>query len=102
MQQANGELEEEIIRIMQEVDSLKGQIEVREADIAITEEDWNKKHQQLKEQIHSAARSKLSGAKKCTLSAGMTRRIRAWDVGQTFVCVIIALARDTILHTLYS
>jgi predicted nucleic acid-binding Zn-ribbon protein len=53
MQQAKGELEEEIIRIMQEVDSIKGQIEVREADIAITEEDWNKKHQQLKEQIHS-------------------------------------------------
>ena len=38
---------------MQEVYSIKGQIEVREADIAITEEDWNKKHQQLKEQIHS-------------------------------------------------
>jgi hypothetical protein len=34
MQQADGELEEEIIRIMQEVDSIKGQIEVREADIA--------------------------------------------------------------------
>lgn len=93
---------------MQEVYSIKGQIEVREAAIAITEEDWNKKHQQLKEQIHSIdkALSQAAVRRQSIASQVMGDLLSHYDFifsrrGGTAV-VEVKAARDTILHTLYS
>ena len=50
--QANGELEEEIIRIMQEIDVIKAQIQTKEAEMATLQEQWRKQQKELEEQIH--------------------------------------------------
>ena len=52
LRQANGELEEELIKIMQEMDGIKAQIQTKEADLAGMQEEWKKKQQELEEQIH--------------------------------------------------
>ena len=52
MRQGNSELEEELIRIMQEIDVIKAQIQTREAEIATMQEEWNKKQKELESQIH--------------------------------------------------
>ena len=52
MRQANGELEEELIRIMQDLDGIKAQIQAKEADRASMQEDWLKKQKELEQQIH--------------------------------------------------
>jgi len=49
--QANGELEEEIIRIMQEIDVIKAQIQSKETEMATMQEEWRKKQKELEEQI---------------------------------------------------
>lgn len=49
---ANGELEEELIRIMQEIDAIKAQIQSREAEMAALQEQWRSKQKELQEQIH--------------------------------------------------
>lgn len=49
---ANGELEEELIRIMQEIDAVKAQIQSKEAEIATLKEEWRTKQKELEEQIH--------------------------------------------------
>ena len=49
--QANGELEEEIIRILQEIDVIKAQIQTKEAEMATMQEQWRKKQKELEEQI---------------------------------------------------
>jgi uncharacterized protein len=52
MRQTNGELEEELIRIMQEIDAVKAQIQAREAEMATMQEEWLKKQKELEEKIH--------------------------------------------------
>jgi uncharacterized protein len=52
MRQTNGELEEELIRIMQEIDTVKAQIQAKEAEMATMQEDWLKKQKELENQIH--------------------------------------------------
>jgi predicted nucleic acid-binding Zn-ribbon protein len=51
--QNNGELEEELIRIMQEVDAIKEQIKARETEMAALQSEWQNKQKELEEQIHS-------------------------------------------------
>ena len=51
MRQSNGELEEELIKIMQEMDGIKAQIQTKEAEMAAMEEDWRIKQQELESQI---------------------------------------------------
>ena len=53
MRQGNGDLEEELIRIMQELDAIKAQIQAKESEMAAMQEEWNKKQKELEEQIHS-------------------------------------------------
>jgi predicted nucleic acid-binding Zn-ribbon protein len=52
MRQGNGELEEELIRIMQDIDGIKAQVQVKEAEMATMQEDWLRKQKDLEEQIH--------------------------------------------------
>jgi predicted nucleic acid-binding Zn-ribbon protein len=50
--QNNGELEEELIRIMQELDGIKAQIQAKEAEISTMQEQWQNQQKELEEQIH--------------------------------------------------
>ena len=50
--QNNGELEEELIRIMQELDVIKAQIQAKEAEISTMQEQWQNQQKELDEQIH--------------------------------------------------
>ena len=52
MRQTNGELEEELIRIMQDVDFIKTQIQAKQSEMAAMQEDWRSKQKELEEQIH--------------------------------------------------
>lgn len=52
IRQTNGELEEELIRIMQDVDSVKAQIQAKESEMAVMQEEWRAKQKELEEQIH--------------------------------------------------
>ena len=52
MRQTNGELEEELIRVMQEVDAVKAQIQTKESEMAAIQEEWRAKQKELEEQIH--------------------------------------------------
>src|SRR5919109_1732797 len=51
MRQANGELEEELIRIMQEIDAVKAQMQTKEAEMAAMQEEWQKKQDELQAEI---------------------------------------------------
>jgi uncharacterized protein len=49
--QANGDLEEEIIKLMQEIDGLKAQIKTKEAETVALQGEWQKKQEALQGQI---------------------------------------------------
>lgn len=51
MRQSNGDLEEEIIKIMQEIDGIKAQIKSKEAEMGALQEEWQKKQDELQAQI---------------------------------------------------
>lgn len=50
--QNNGELEDELIRIMQELDVIKAQIQAKETEISTMQEQWQNQQKELDEQIH--------------------------------------------------
>ncbi|MBM2806208.1 MAG: zf-RING 7 protein [Deltaproteobacteria bacterium] len=49
--ESNGDLEEELIKIMQDMDVLKAQIQTKESEMAAMREEWQNKQQELKTQI---------------------------------------------------
>jgi len=51
MRQSNGDLEEELIKIMQEIDAIKANIQSKEADMAALHAAWKKHQQELAGQI---------------------------------------------------
>jgi predicted nucleic acid-binding Zn-ribbon protein len=51
MRQSNGELEEELIKIMQEIDAIKANIQSKQAEMAALHESWQKQQQELEGQI---------------------------------------------------
>jgi predicted nucleic acid-binding Zn-ribbon protein len=51
MRQANGDLEEELIKIMQQMDGVKAQIQGKESELAAVREEWQKQQQTLGSQI---------------------------------------------------
>ena len=52
MRQANGDLEEELIKIMQEIDSIRAQIQTKESEMAAMQEEWHKKQNELQVEIN--------------------------------------------------
>lgn len=57
MRQTNGELEDEIIKIMQEIDILKASKTARETEMAALQEAWQIQKQELEQQISSIDRA---------------------------------------------
>jgi predicted nucleic acid-binding Zn-ribbon protein len=51
MRQANGELEEELIKIMQQMDGVKAQIQAKESEMTALRDEWEKQRQTLGSQI---------------------------------------------------
>lgn len=51
MRQTNGDLEEELIRIMQEIDAVKAQIQAKQAEMAAMQDEWQKKQNELQSEI---------------------------------------------------
>jgi predicted nucleic acid-binding Zn-ribbon protein len=52
MRLGNGELEEELIKIMQEIDAIRAQIQTKESEMAAMQEEWQKKQNELKVEIN--------------------------------------------------
>jgi uncharacterized protein len=68
--QANGELEEELIKIMQEIDAIKGQVQTKESEMAAMQEVWQKKQNELQVEINGidAAVSEASSRRQTIAS----------------------------------
>jgi uncharacterized protein len=72
MKQTNGDLEEEIIKVMQEIDVIKAQIQSKESEIAAMQEEWQSKQNELQVQI--------SGIEAAVSEAAMRRQSIASQV----------------------
>jgi predicted nucleic acid-binding Zn-ribbon protein len=74
MRQANGDLEDELIRIMQEIDVVKAQIQTKEAEMAVMQEDWLKKQKELEQEIHGIDEAVSEAAtRRQTIASQVTR-----------------------------
>jgi len=51
MRQTNGDLEEELIKVMQEIDAVKAQIQTKQAEMAAIQDEWQKKQNELQTEI---------------------------------------------------
>jgi len=64
MRQANGELEEELIKIMQQMDGIKIQVQAKEAEMAALNEEWQQQQQALATQINGIDRAVTEAASR--------------------------------------
>jgi len=64
MRQANGELEEELIKIMQQMDGIKAQMQAKEAEMAALHDDWERQQQALGAQITGIDRAVTEAANR--------------------------------------
>jgi uncharacterized protein len=64
LKQHNGELEESLIIIMEEIDGIKAQIQAKEAEMAAMQDEWQKKQQDLKVQITGIDQAVLEAASR--------------------------------------
>lgn len=64
MRQANGELEEELIKIMQQMDGIKAQMQTKEAELAALHEEWEMQQQALGAQITGIDRAVTEAANR--------------------------------------
>ena len=74
MRQSNGELEEELIRIMQEIDAIKANIQTKEAETAALHEAWQKQQQELEGQINGIDKAVSEAAsRRQSIAANLAR-----------------------------
>lgn len=74
MRQANGDLEEELIKIMQQMDGIKAQMQAKEAEMAALNEEWQKQQQALGTQITGIDRAVTEAAnRRQSIAAQITR-----------------------------
>ncbi len=64
MRQANGELEEELIKIMQQMDGIKAQMQTKEAEMAALHDEWERQQQALGAQITGIDRAVTEAANR--------------------------------------
>lgn len=62
--ESNGDLEEELIKIMQDMDALKAQIQTKESEMAAMREEWQNKQRELKTQITGIDQSVSAAASR--------------------------------------
>ena len=51
IRQSNGELEEDLIRVLEEIDRVKNEIKVKEEQAATIQEEWKQKHEEMQAKI---------------------------------------------------
>lgn len=64
MRQANGELEEELIKIMQQMDGIKAQMQTKEAEMAALHDEWEMQQKALGAQITGIDRAVTEAANR--------------------------------------
>lgn len=64
MRQANGELEEELIKIMQQMDGIKAQMQTKESEMAALHDEWERQQQALGAQITGIDRAVTEAANR--------------------------------------
>ena len=64
MRQTNGELEEELIKIMQQMDEIKSQIQQKEEEMAALRDEWQKQRQTLGNQITGIEQAVIEAASR--------------------------------------
>ena len=64
MRHANGELEEELIKIMQQMDGIKAQMQTKEAEMAALHDEWERQQQALGAQITGIDRAVTEAANR--------------------------------------
>ena len=64
MRENNGELEEELIKIMQDIDALKAQMQTKEGEMAGMREEWKNKQRELETQISGIDQSVSAAASR--------------------------------------
>ena len=62
MKQANGALEEDLIKIMEEIDEIKAQITAKETEMGAMQEEWRRKQAELQTQIGGIDQAVLEAA----------------------------------------
>jgi len=73
MRQANGELEEELIKIMQQMDGMRAQLQAKETEMAALNEEWQKQQQVLGTQINGIDRAVTeAGSRRHGIAAQIT------------------------------
>jgi len=77
VRQANGELEDELIKIMQEMDMIKAAIQSKGAEMATMQDDWKKTQQALQSQI--------TGIDQAVSEAAMRRQAIASQVTRDLI-----------------
>src|SRR6185503_9067486 len=64
MRESNGDLEEELIKIMQDIDALKTQMQNKESEMAAMREEWQNKQRELETQISGIDQSVSAAASR--------------------------------------
>ena len=64
MRESNGDLEEELIKIMQDIDALKAQMQTKESEMAGMREEWKNKQRELETQISGIDQSVSAAASR--------------------------------------
>jgi predicted nucleic acid-binding Zn-ribbon protein len=64
MRESNGDLEEELIKIMQDIDTLKTQMQGKESEMAVMREEWQNKQRELETQISGIDQSVSAAASR--------------------------------------
>lgn len=59
---ANAALEEEIIKLMQEIDGVRGQIKAKEAEALALQEEWQKKQEEMQSQLNGIEKAMSEAA----------------------------------------
>jgi uncharacterized protein len=64
MRESNGDLEEELIKIMQDIDALKAQMQTKASEMAGMREEWKNKQRELETQISGIDQSVSAAASR--------------------------------------
>ena len=74
MRQSNGDLEEELIKIMQELDAIKAGIQSKEAEVAALHDAWKKQQQELEGQINGIDQAvTAASSRRQSIAANLAR-----------------------------
>jgi len=77
IRQNNGLLEEEIIRLLEEIDKIKAEVEAKRQDLATVQQEWRQKHEELQ--------GKISGIDEAVAKATVRRKNIASQVARDLI-----------------